>query len=152
METAMETVRNIDLNMVLYVFGGLIGLYVIIMIIAGLKGGLTSMKKIWFWTKKIGWLVLIVVGFILVMMANSRKGSKKKQIDADIAELERIEKKTNEDQRKLEEKKKERDKVESDIIETTRKYQEKLDKLKEKPDAPKPGDAGRSNDDMNNTW
>jgi hypothetical protein len=151
-DSAIGLVTNLDLNMVLYIFGGIVGLYVLILIIAGLKGGLPAIGRIWFWTTKLWWLALIIIGFILILLANSRRGKKKGQIDADIAELQRIENKTNEDRRKLEALMVEKKKVEDEILATTQKYKEKLDKLKEKPDAPKPGDAGASSDALNDAW
>ena len=147
-----NSVKNLDLNMMLYIGLGIVGLYVLIMIGAAIKGGIPAIVRVWFWTKKLWWLALVVIGFILILYANSRRGKKKDTIEVDIQELKRIDNKTNEDRRKLETLENKKAEVETQIIETTKKYQEKLEKLKERPDEPKPGDAAASSDSMNDVW
>src|SRR4030042_3294241 len=116
-------------------------------------GGIWAiLKKIWFWTKKIGWLILVIIGIIMVIISSKGKNRKIRDIDDKLAEVNARENKTQEDLRKIRDLEKEREEVENEIISITEKYKEKVDKLKEKPDKPEPGDPGRSKDDLDKVW
>lgn len=111
------------------------------------------LKKIWFWVKKLFWLLFIVAGLIFASKALRSKDKQQEDIERKIREIEKIENKTEEDRKKLEELKEEKKKVEKEIIDITEKYRKKVEEAKAKPDAAsKPGDAGRSADDLKDVW
>ena len=96
-------------------------------------GGIWAiLKKIWFWTKKIGWLILVIIGIIMVIISSKGKNRKIRDIDDKLAEVNARENKTQEDLRKIRELEKEREEVENEIISITEKYKEKVDKLNDK--------------------
>lgn len=141
-----------DLNTVLWILGIAVVFYLALMVVAGIWKGWTAVTKIWFYTKKIGWLVLIVVGLIFVAMALRNKDKDKKKVQDRLDELNRIENKTNADIKEAERLTKEKEAIEKSIIDLTEKYRNKVDDIKRKPDEPKPGDAGRSADALKDAW
>jgi FtsZ-interacting cell division protein ZipA len=108
-----------------------------------------ALKKIWFWLKKLGWLALIIVGLVVAALASGRKNKKVLDIDQKLAEAKAIENKTVEDLRKIEKLQEERKVVEKEIVGIAEKYKKKIEELK-KPE--KPGDAGKSSDDLIKVW
>lgn len=137
---------------ILYILGAIVAAYFALVIVAGVWKGWSAVKNIWFYTKKIGWLILIVIGFVVLVYSLNRKNKKKQEIQDRLAELKKIENKTNADIKEAERLEAEAKEIEKGIIETTDKFKEKVDELKKKPDKPQPGDAGRSSDDMTNAW
>jgi len=112
-----------------------------------------ALEKIWFYTKKLFWLLFLVAGLIFVAKALRGKDKRKVEIEQKIQEVEKIEIKTAEDQKKLEALQKEKKQVEQELVDIAKEYQKKLEKIKEKPpESPKPGDAAASSDAMNNVW
>jgi predicted ferric reductase len=148
----LDQMLSINWTAVLMVVGYVVGAYVLLCVLVGIFKGWPAVVKILFWTKKLWWLGFIIIGLILV--AYSMKGKKKQQeeISGKIEELRKIENKTAEDERKLKELEVQKKKAEQEALDIAKKYKEKLDKLKEKPPEPKPGDAGRSSDGMNDAW
>lgn len=109
-----------------------------------------ALKKVWYWTKKLFWLFLIIVGLIVGAFASGRKNKKVVDIDKKLAEVKAIENKTVEDLRKIEKLQAERKVAEEEIVDIATKYKKKIDDLKNKPELP--GDAGRSSDELNKIW
>jgi len=109
-----------------------------------------ALKKIWFWTKKLLWLFLIIVGLIVAAVASGRKNKKIVDIDKKIAEAKAVENKTAMDLLIIEKLQEERKEAEKEIISIAEKYKNKVDKLKDKPE--QPGDAGKSSDDLTKIW
>lgn len=108
------------------------------------------LKKIWFYTKKLFWLLFVVAALIFIAKSMRDKNQKKSNINEKLAELKAIENKTEADKRAIEKLEQEAAGVEDEIVDITKKYENKLKKLHEKP--PKDGDASRSYDDMKNNW
>ena len=139
---------------VLHWVGGIVAAYLLFVLVMGIVKGWDAVCKIWFWTKKLFWILFVVAALIFVARALRGKGKKKEEIETKIKEINSIENKTNEDLQKLKELEKERKKAEEDIIDTTKKYQDLIDKLHSKPEnsTPKPGDAGKSSDNLTDLW
>ncbi len=134
----------------LYILGAVIGLYITLCVIIGFWKGWGSVKTIWTYTKKFGWVALIVIGLVITAFASGRKNKKVVDIDKKLAEVKAIENKTVEDLKKIEKLQAERKVVEDDIVGIAKKYKKKIDDLKNKPELP--GDAGRSSDELNKIW
>lgn len=109
-----------------------------------------ALKKVWYWTKKLFWLFLIIVGLIVAAFASGRKNKKVADIDKKLAEVKAIENKTVEDLRKIEKLQEERKEAEKEIVGIADKYKKKVDDLKNKPELP--GDAGKSSDELTKVW
>jgi septal ring factor EnvC (AmiA/AmiB activator) len=138
-----------NLDYAFYVLIAIVVGYVVLVIVAGIWKGWAAVAKIWLWTKKLGWLGLIVVGLIIASVASGKKNKKIKDIDEKLAEANAIEKKTVEDLKKIEKLQEERKAIENEIVGITDKYKKKVDDLK-KPELP--GDAGKSKDDLDKVW
>ena len=110
-----------------------------------------NMTTIWKWIKIIGAFLLMIgaaiVGFFLF---SGKKPTK--DVEAQIAAVEAIEHKTEADLQRLKELRAEKDRIEHGIQETTDITSGKLDEINNQPDEPKPGDAARSADDMDDAW
>lgn len=137
---------------ILYWVGGVVAAYLLFAAIMGIFKGRGSVTRIWFWTKKLFWVLFVIAGLIFIAKALRGKTKEKEAIEKKIAEVNAIENKTAVDLqqlKKLEEEKKDKEK---EIVNITKKYQNKVDAIKSKPDTPKPGDAGRSSDNLTNSW
>ena len=139
-----------NLDYAFYVLIAIVVGYVALVVIAGIWKGWPAVIKIWHWTKKLGWLGLIVVGLIIASVASGKKNKKIKDIDEKLAEANAIEKKTVEDFKKIEKLQEERKAAEKEIVGIADKYKKKVDDLKNKPE--QPGDAGKSSDELNKIW
>jgi len=140
------------MSSILYWVVGVIAAYLLFVAVMGIFKGWDSVKRIWFWTKKLFWVLFVIAGLIFVAKALRGKNKEKEAIDQKIAKVNAIEQKTEADLRelkKLEEKKKDKEK---EIVDIAKKFQDKVDIIKSTPDTPKPGAAGRSSDDLTNTW
>ncbi len=138
---------------VMYWIGGIIAAYLLFTAIMGLFKGWSAVRRIWFWTKKLFWVLFIIAGLIFLAKALRGKNKQKEEIDSKIKEVNAIEKKTEADLQKLEDLNKEKKQVEKEIVDISNKYQKKVEDIKKKePDPPKPGDAARSSDDLTNSW
>jgi hypothetical protein len=109
------------------------------------------MEKIWTWIKIIGAFLLMIGAAIVGVFLFGGK-SKTKEIDAKIAEVEAIEHKTEADLQRLKELREEKTRIEQGIQDTADEFGGKLGANEARPDEPKPGDAGRSGDAMNDAW
>jgi hypothetical protein len=139
-----------NLNTILYVLGAIVVAYIALVVIVGIFRGWSSVTKIWFWTKKLGWLFLIIGGMAITLIAIRRKMKEKDTINSQLNDAKAIENKTDEDLQKIKELEKQRDSAEQDIVDITSKYKKKVDDLKSKPE--QPGDAGKSYDDLKKNW
>jgi len=134
----------------LYILGAVVGLYIVICVLVGFWKGWDSVKTIWTYTKKFGWVALILIGLVIAAFASGRKNNKIKEIDQKLAEAQAKENITAEDLRKIKQLQKEREEAEKDLIGIAQKYKQKLKDLdKQKPT---PGGAGRSKDDLDKIW
>jgi cell shape-determining protein MreC len=140
-------ILGIDVNLLIEVVLGIVALYVLVLIAVTVFGGFACTKTMLHYTAKFWWVILIVVGFIIAYIALT---SKKKNTNTEIERLRQIEDKTKEDEAELKRLEAEKKKIEDDIQTTTDEFKKKLEELKKKES--KPGDAGRSSDDMNNAW
>ena len=143
---------NIDFKFLLYLVSGVVAAYLCLLIVVGFVRGWEAVKKIWFWTKKIWWVLLAIVGLYFVSRSLRKSGEKKRNIEQKIEEVEALENKTEDDKREIARLESEKKKVEQEIVDISKKYSDKVEELKKKPDQPKPGDAGRSSDNMSDTW
>ena len=141
-----------DLNTILYILGAIVVAYFVLMVTAGVWKGWSAISKIWFYTKKIWWLVFLVIGLVIVLYIMSRKSSEKKRVQNRLDELNRIENKTNADIKETERLEQQKKDIEKSIIDLTDRYRKKVDDIQRKPDDPKPGDAGRSADALKDAW
>jgi hypothetical protein len=116
----------------------------------GFWKGWGSVKTIWTYTKKFGWVALILIGLVIAAFASGRKNNKVKEIDQKLAEAQAIENKTAADLQKIQQLHKEREEAEKDIIGIAEKYKQKLKDLDNQK--PTPGGAGRSKDDLDKIW
>ena len=137
---------------ILYWVGGFVVAYLLFVIIMGVWKGWSAVEKIWFWTKKLFWILFVIAGLIFLAKILSGKNKQKEEIDKKIEEINSIETKTEADLQKLKDLEKEKKDIEKDIVDTSNRYQEKLDQIKKKPNDSPPGDAGRSSDDLANAW
>jgi hypothetical protein len=144
---------------------GLIAVYVVAayIVLCGIVGfvkGWGAVLTILHWTGKLWWLFVVIIGLILVASTMKGKKKQKEEISAKIDELNHIDNKTAEDNRKLAELQNQRKEIEKEIVNTAKKYEEKVNKLKDKPKPdvndpskdPPPGDAAGSSDALNKTW
>jgi len=143
---------GIDFKFLLYLVGGLVAAYLCFAVVIGLVKGWASVGKIWFWTKKIWWILVLLVVLYFIVRTLRKANKKKHDIETRIKEVEAIESKTEEDKRELAGLENERKKVEEEIVELTKKYSDKVNEIKEKPDQPKLGDAAKSSDDLTDVW
>jgi septal ring factor EnvC (AmiA/AmiB activator) len=111
-----------------------------------------TLKKIWWYISRIGALILVIAGLIFTVWSIKSRSDRKKEIDNKLRDVQAIENKTAEDLQEIERLKKEKENIENEILDITKKYKEKVDNLKKKPDESTPGDAGRSSDDLNKVW
>lgn len=139
-------------NTILYILGAIVIGYFALVILVGIFKGWTAVTRIWFYTKKSGWLFLVLIGFFIVAYSLSRKNKDKQKIQDRLAELTAIENKTTADVKEAERLQEQAKEVEQSIADTSAKFKQKVDELKKKPDAPKPGDAANSSDAMNDVW
>jgi type VI protein secretion system component VasK len=156
----IDQALSINWTVVLMIMGYIIGAYIVLCVLVGVFRGWNAVLKIFHWTRKLWWVFAIIIG--LIIAAYSMRGKKKRQdeISGKIGELEKIDNKTQEDQRKLIELQNERKRIEQEILDKQRQYEKKLEELKKKPPSdpkdpskdPKPGDAGASSDGLTNTW
>jgi len=140
-------ILGINVNLIIQVVVGLAILYGLILLAVAIFGGFSRAGTMLKYTAKFWWVIVIIVGFIIVYISLT---SKKKDINTKIKDLEKIENKTKEDEKELHRLEQEKKKTEEEIQRITDEYKKKLEDLKKKE--PKPGDAGRSSDDMNNAW
>ncbi len=138
------------LNYVLWILGIVVGLYLLIIGLVGFWKGWDAVKKIWYWTWRLGWLVLVLIGILITVFASGRKNKKVQDINEKLVIAKGKEDKTEEDLRIIKELEKEKKKAEDDIVGITEKYKKALEDLKKKE--PKPGDAGISKDDLDKVW
>ena len=118
----------------------LVVIYLILIAVIGFWKGWDVVKRVWYWTKKIGWLFPIIVGLVIAAVASGKKNKQIATIDNKIAEAQAKENKTAEDLRKIEKLQEDRKRAEQDIVDITDKYKKKIDEHKNAE--PKPGDAG----------
>ncbi len=137
----------------LYILGGIVALYLVISILVGIWKGWGAVKSIWTWTKKLGWVALIIIGILITAFAGGRKNKQVQEIDQKLKEAKAKEDKTQEDLQEIKKLEEEKKKAEDEIVSITEKYKKKLEELKQKEKEPeKPGDAGRSKDDLDKIW
>ena len=137
------------LDYALYILIAIVVGYIVLIVIAGIWKGMPAVTKIWHWTKKLGWLFLIIIGLVIASIASGKKNKKIIDIDKKLAEVKAIEDKTVEDLRKIEKLQEERKEAEKEIVGIAEKYKKKVEELK-KPE--KPGDAGKSSDELTKVW
>lgn len=104
-------------------------------------------ETIWLWTKR---AVLILLGIGAAIFAIMGLRSKEKPKGDRIKELEAIENKTEADRKELERLEKEKNEAVNRIEDTAEKYKEKIKENENKPE--EPGDAGKSHDDLRDSW
>lgn len=114
------------LDYVLYVLVG----YTVLVVAAGIWNGRPVVTKIWYWMKKLGRLVLVIIGLVITSIASGKKSKEIVDIDRKLAEVKAIKDKTVEDLRKIEKLQKNRKEAEKEIVSITDKYKKKIDDLK----------------------
>lgn len=140
-------ILGIDVNLLIKVLAGIAALYVLALLAVTLFGGFSKAGTMLRYTAKFWWVIVIIVGFILLYIALTNK---KKTVNIKIEELNKIEAKTKEDEKELQRLEAEKKQIEDDIKKATEDAKRKLKELEGKQ--PKPGDAGKSSDNMNNAW
>ena len=141
-------IAGIDINFLIKVALGLCAIWLLALLAIWIFLGSAAAKKFLHYSGKFWWAALAIIG---IAAATSRKRNQKlDSVNSKIEELQRIENKTKEDEAKLRQLEEEKRKIEEEIQRKTDEYRDKLDKLENKPD--KPGDAGRSSDNMNDAW
>ncbi len=137
-----------DVTTILYIMGGIVALYFVILILSGIFKGWSAVKNILFYTAKIGWIFLIIGGAIIVFYSLGRKKKDAAAIQEKLDKLKALEAKTEADRKEIERLEKEAAKVQQGITDTSNNFNRKVEELKRKPDQPKPGDAAASSDAM----
>ena len=137
---------------ILYWVGGVVAAYLLFAAIMGIFKGWSSVTRIWFWTKKLFWILFVIAGLIFVAKALRGKTKEKEAIEKKIEKVNAIEQKTEADLRELKKLEEEKKDKEKEIVDISKKFQAKVDTIKSTPDTPKPGDAGKSSDSLTNSW
>ncbi len=141
-----------DATTILYILGGIVVVYFIVLILSGIFKGWSGVKNILFYTVKVGWIFLIIGGAIIVFISLGRKKKDAADIKEKLDRLNALEAKTEADKREIERLEKEAAKIQQGITDTSTNFGKKIEELKRKPNEPKPGDAAQSADAMNNVW
>lgn len=155
MNSIMTWINSFNISWILWVLGFIVAVYIALVVFSILTKGWSSLATIWFYTKKFGLFFVILIGLYFALRALQKKGGEKASIDSNLAKVQNLENKTQVDSQReavLVAKKKQ---VEQDIVDLTKKYQEKVDALNAKPpDKPTdpPGHAGQSYEDLKKNW
>jgi amino acid permease len=151
----MNFLNAIDYKLILYVLGSAVALYLTFVFISIILKGWGSLTSIWFWTKKIGWIFVILIGLFFALRALRKKTEAKNVIDTNLSNLQKIEDKTQADKQREAELIVQKKEVEQSIVVLAKKYQDKVDSLNKRPDdkpTDPPGHAGQSYEDLKNSW
>lgn len=140
------------MSTVLYWVGGVIAAYLLFVAAMGIFKGWDSVTRIWFWTKKLFWVLFVIAGLIFIAKALRSKTKEKEAVVKKIEKIKVIEQKTEADLLELKKLEKEKEGKEQEIVEITKRFNAKVDIIKSTPDTPKPGAAAKSSDDLTNSW
>ena len=113
---------------------------------------MTAWQKIVYYSKRIALVFFLIGGLIFVAYSMKGKNKRKQEIQERLAELDKVETKTNADIKEAEDLRLEAKDIEGSIINITEIYKKKVEDLKKQPDDPKPGDAGKAYDDLKDAW
>lgn len=138
---------GIDVNLIIKILLGIVALYGLILLAVTVFFGLGATGTMLRYTAKFWWVIAIIVGFIIIYVSLT---SKKKNISTGIEKIKQIDRKTKEDEAELKRLEAEKKSIEDEIQKTTDHFKKKLEDLKKKE--PKPGDAGKSSDALNDAW
>ena len=118
------------MSSILYWVGGVIAVYLLFVAAVGIFKGWSSVVKIFFWTKKLFWVLFVIAGLIFVAKALRSKTKEKETIVKKIEKVNAIEQKTEADLRELKNLEKEKKDKEQEIVDITKKFQDKVDVIK----------------------
>lgn len=144
----IDTITSLNWHGILTIIGVIAGVYVAVAIILGLTKGWGSVKTMWFYTKKLWYVLAALVALIIIAYGMKGRNQRKNELDDRIGEITNIENKTEEHKKELKRLEDEKKEVENEIIDITKKYKEKVEKLKQKPQS----SAANSSDALNDVW